>query len=145
MNIQRTLVVTKMCLVALVMTLFWVGRAQAQGTNTALLGKFTVSQKIRWGRSVLRPGRYTMIVASTGSPVVVKVQNDDTGESFRVVTGVHEERTTGPNALLLQGKNGEQLVHSLSLPEVGMVLIYDVHPRTGSRCACEPSRARPAC
>ena len=42
-----------------------------------------------------------------------------------MVTGVHEERTTGPNALLLQWKNGQQLVRSLSLPELGMVLIYE--------------------
>jgi hypothetical protein len=48
-------VLAKMCLVALVMTLLWVGKAQAQGTNTAFLGRFTVSQQIRGGKSVLRP------------------------------------------------------------------------------------------
>ena len=125
MNIQRTLAVAKMCVVALLTTVLLVGRAQAQGTNTAFLGKFTVGQTISWGKSVLRPGHYTIIIASSSNPVVVRVQNDDNGESFRVVTGVHEERTTGPNALFLQWKNGQQLVQTLSLPEVGMVLIYE--------------------
>jgi hypothetical protein len=123
MRTHRALAATKMFRVALVMTFLLVGRAEAQGTDMAFLGKFTVSQKIHWGKSVLRPGHYTMIIASSGNPVIVKVQNEDTGESFRVVTGVHEERTTGPNALLLQWKNGQQLVHSFSLPELGMVLI----------------------
>lgn len=125
MRTHRALAPTKMFLVALVMTLLLVGRAQAQGTDMVLLGKFTVSQQIHWGKSVLRPGHYTIIIASSSNPVIVKVQNEDTGESFRVVTGVHEERTKGPNALLLQWKNGQQLVHSLSLPELGMVLIYE--------------------
>ena len=125
MRTHRALAATKMFLVALVMTLLLFGRAQAQGTDMVLHGKFTVSQTIHWGKSVLPPGHYTMIIASTSNPVIVKVQNEDTGESFRVVTGVHEERTTGPNALLLQSKNGQQLVHSLSLPELGMALIYE--------------------
>ena len=125
MRTHRALAPTKTFLVALIMTLLLVGRAQAQGTDMVLLGKFTVSQKIHWGKSVLRPGHYAMIIASTRNPVVVKVQNEDTGESFRVITGVREERSTGSNALLLQWKNGQQLVHSLCLPELGMVLIYE--------------------
>ena len=125
MRTHRAVAATKMFLVALGMTLLLFGKAQAQGTDMVLLGKFTVSQMIHWGKSVLPPGHYTMIIASTSNPVIVKVQNEDTGESFRVVTGVHEERTKGPNALLLQRKNGQQLVHSLSLPELGLVLIYE--------------------
>jgi len=121
----RAIAITKLFVAALVMTLLLVGRAQAQGADAVYHGTFTLTQQIHWGKSVLRPGHYTMTIASSGNPVIVKVQNEDTGESFRVVTGVHEERTTGPNALLLQWKNGQQLVHSLSLPELGMVLIYE--------------------
>ena len=122
---HRAPAATKMFLVALVMTLLVVGRAPAQGTDTAFLGKFTVSQKISWGKSVLRPGHYAMIIASSSNPVVVKVQNEDTGESFRVVTVVHEEKRMGTNALLLQAKDGQPTVQSLSLPEIGIVLIYE--------------------
>ena len=66
-----------------------------------------------------------MAIASSGSPVIVKVQNEDTGEAFRVATNVHREKKTGMNALLLQAKNGQPTVHSVSLPEIGMTLIYE--------------------
>jgi hypothetical protein len=126
MRTHRSLAITKMFLLALVMTLLFVGRIRAQGAaDSAYLGKFTLAKQIHWGKSVLRPGHYTIAIASSSSPVIVKVQNENTGESFRVVTAVHEEKTTGSNALLLQVKNGQPTVHSLSLPEIGMVLIYE--------------------
>jgi hypothetical protein len=55
----------------------------------------------------------------------VKVENEDTGEGFRVVTTVREETTAGTSALFLQAKNGRATVHSLSLPQLGIVLIYE--------------------
>jgi len=126
MRTHRALAVTKLFLVALVMTLLFAGRTRAQGAaDSAYIGELTLTKQIHWGKSVLRPGHYTMIISSSSSPVIVKVQNEDTGESFRVVTVVHEEKTTGSNALLLQTRNGEPTVHSLSLPEIGMVLIYE--------------------
>lgn len=125
MRAHRSLAITKMFLVALVMTLLFIGRGQAQGTDTVYRGTFTLTQQIHWGKSVLRPGHYTMTITSSGSPAIVKVQNEDTGEAFRVVTSVHEETTTGSSALFLQAKNGQPTVRSLSLPQIGMVLIYE--------------------
>jgi len=115
-----------MFLVALVITPLFVGSARAQGTaDSAYLGKFTLTHQICWGRSLLRPGHYTLTITSSSSPVIVKVQNEDTGESFRVITSVHEEKTSGINGLFLRTKNGQRTVHSLSVPEIGMVLIYE--------------------
>ena len=125
MRTHRVLAVTKMFLVALVMTPLFVSTARAQGSDTVYRGTFTLTQQINWGKSVLHPGHYTMTIASIGNPAIVKVQNEDTGEGFRVVTGVREETTAGTSALFLQAKNGRATVHSLSLPQLGIVLIYE--------------------
>jgi len=128
----RAIAITKLFLLALVMALLSISRAQAQGTDTVYRGTFALTQQIHWGKSALRPGHYTMTIASTGNPAIVKVQNEDTGEAFQVVTSVREETTAGTNALLLQAENGQPTVYSLSLPQLGMVLIYEparVHER----------------
>ena len=126
MQIHRALAVARMFLMALAITPLFVGSARAQGAaDSAYIGKFTLTQQIHWGKSVLRPGHYTMAIASSGSPVIVKVQNEDTGEAFRVATNVYREKKTGMNALLLQAKNGQPTVQSVSLPEIGMTLIYE--------------------
>ena len=144
MRTHRVLAATKLFLVALVMTLLFVGRTRAQGTaDSAYLGKLTLVKQIHWGRSILNPGHYTMIIASSGNPVVVKVQNEDTGESFRVVTVVHEGITAGGNSLILQTKNGQPTVHALSLPEIGMVLIYEPAPKREPVLEAHASQAVP--
>jgi hypothetical protein len=120
----RAIAMTKLFVTALVMTLLLVGRAQAQGVDTVYRGTFTLTQPIHWGESVLRPGQYTMTIASIGNPAIVKVQNEDSGEAFLVVTTVREETTAGTSALFLQVKDGRVAVHSLSLPQLGIVLIY---------------------
>lgn len=125
MQSHRVLAVTKMFLLALVMTPLFVSSARAQGADTVYRGKFTLTQQINWGKSVLRPGHYTMTIASIGNPAVVKVENEDTGEGFRVVTAAREETTGGANVLFLQAKNGRATVHSLALPQLGVVLIYE--------------------
>ena len=127
MKNRQAIAITKLFVAALVLTLLFVGRAQAQ-TDTVYRGTFTLAQQIHWGKSVLRPGHYTISIKSSGSPAIVKVENEDTGEGFRVVTGIHKETTTGPSALLLQAKNGQQTVQSLSLPQLGKVLIYESTP-----------------
>lgn len=128
MRTNRVLAIARMFLVALVVAPLFVSSARAQGVDTVYRGAFTLTQQINWGKSVLRPGHYTMTIASIGNPVVVKVENEDTGESFRVVTGVREETTAGASALFLQAKNGGAAVQSLSLPQVGIVLIYESGP-----------------
>ena len=126
MEMYRALSVARIFLVALVITPLFVWSGRAQGTaDSAYLGKFTLKQQIRWGKSSLCPGHYTLTITSSSSPVIVKVQNEDTGESFRVMTSIREEKTSGVNGLFLQAKNGQRTVHSLSVPEIGMVLIYE--------------------
>jgi len=126
MEMYRALSVARIFLVALVITPLFVWSGRAQGTaDSAYLGKFTLTQQIHWGKSSLPPGHYTLTIVSSSSPVIVKVQNEGTGESFRVVTSIHEEKTSGVNGLFLQAKNGQQTVHSLSVPEIGMVFIYE--------------------
>jgi len=60
-----------------------------------------------------------------------------------VVTAVHNGITTGSNALLLQAKNGQPTVQSLSLPEIGIVLIYEPAPRSEPVLEAHASQAVP--
>jgi hypothetical protein len=122
---DRPLARTGLFLVALMMIFLLVDGTKVQAAESVYFGKFILVQQIHWGRSVLRPGHYTMAIVSSTNPVIVKVQNEETGESFRVATVIREEKTTGSDALLLHARNGELTVHSLSLPEIGMVLIYE--------------------
>src|SRR6266700_4026407 len=113
----------KMLLATLVMSLLCVGTVQAQ--FPVYRGKFTLPYQVHWGMSVLEPGDYTITIQSTGIPIIALISKADGTGGTRVVTGVRDQPTNGVNALLLKHKDGELTVHSLSLADLRMVLIYD--------------------
>jgi hypothetical protein len=109
----------------LLASLFFAGTARAQGQSPAYAGKFTLTQQVRWGKDVLQPGAYTITIKSTGSPLVASIRNADGDAVTHVVSGARTGSTDGVNALLLKEKDGQLTVHSLTLADLGMVLIYD--------------------
>jgi len=115
----------KMLLAALVLSLLFVGTARAQGDLTVYFGKFTLAQEVQWGKSVLQPGDYTITIKSTAFPVIALVQKVDGHAAIRVMSGARDDKTNGVNALLIKEKDGQPTVHSLSLAQLGMVLVYD--------------------
>jgi hypothetical protein len=112
-----------MLLTSLVVSLLCIGTAQAE--LSVYRGKFTLPYQVYWGKSVLEPGDYTITILSTRIPIVASIHKADGSGGILVVTGVHGQPTNGVNALLLKDKGGQLTVHSLSLANLGMVLIYD--------------------
>ena len=125
MRTNQILTGIKMMLATLVLSLLFVGTARAQGDLTVYFGKFTLTQQVQWGKSVLPPGNYTITIKSTTLPVIALVQKDDGHAAIRVMSGVRDVKTNGVNALLVKEKDGQPTVHSLSLAQLGMVLVYD--------------------
>ena len=112
-------------LAALLTSLFFVGTARAQGQSPAYVGKFTLTNQIHWGKSVLQPGNYTITFKSTGTPIIASIYNVDGNAVTFVMSGARSVNTNGMNALLIKEKDGQLRVHSLALADLGMILIYD--------------------
>jgi len=124
MQRNRKLAETTLLLAALLTSLFFVGTTQAQGLP-AYIGKFTLPYQVRWGGSVLRPGDYTFTIKSTKSPMIALVRTADGDAVTYVMNGSLSGHTNGVNALLIRERDGQLIVHSLALADLGVVLIYD--------------------
>jgi hypothetical protein len=125
MRTHQNTVGIRMMLIAVVMSLFLATTAQGQTDLPVYRGKFTLTDQVRWGKSVLGPGDYTITIQSSGTPTIALVSKADGTAGFRVVSTIRSGPASGVNALLAQDKDGQLTVHSLSLADVGMVLIYD--------------------
>jgi hypothetical protein len=112
-------------LAALVMSLLCVGTIQAQTDLPVCRGEFTLPYQVQWGKSVLQPGDYTITIQSFGTPSIAKISKSDGRGGIMVVARVHGEPRRGVNALLVKDKDGQLTVHSLSLANLKMMLIYD--------------------
>jgi hypothetical protein len=117
---------TLFLVVSLLVSLFSCGTASAQRGLTAHVGKFTLTHQVQWGKSVLQPGNYTITIESTGSPIIARVRKSDGEAGIFVMSAARSESTGGVNALLIKERNGQPVVHSLALADLGMLLIYDL-------------------
>jgi len=125
MQRNRNLAGRTLLLAALLMSFFLGGSTQAQAQHPAFTGKFTLPYPVRWGGNALQPGDYTLIIKSTGSPVIALVRTANGDAVTYVVSGSISGKTDGQNALLIRESRGQFVVHSLALAELGIVLVYD--------------------
>jgi hypothetical protein len=114
-----------MLVAALLTSLLSVGTARAQGQSPAYVGTFTLTNQIHWGKGVLQPGNYTIIINSISNPMIALVRKADGDALTYVMSRARSENTSGRNALLIKEKDGQLTVHSLALADLGLVLIYD--------------------
>jgi hypothetical protein len=113
-------------LMALMLTsLFFARPAKAQAQHPAYFGTFTLPYQIRWGGSILQPGKYSVTIKSTRSPMIALVRTVDGNAVTYVMNSSISTHTNGENALLLREKKGQFVVHSLALADLGVVLIFD--------------------
>jgi hypothetical protein len=105
--------------------LFSTRPAQAQAQRPAFFGTFTLPYEVRLGGSVLPPGRYSISIKSTGSPMIALVRTADGNAVTYVVSGSVNTHSNTMNALLIREDRGQFVVHSLALADLGLVLIYD--------------------
>ena len=107
---------------ALLMSLFFIATSQAQ----IFAGKFKLTDQVQWGKTVLQPGEYTVIVGSVSSMPGLMLVSDSKGRTVaRFMSGIDSGKTSARNALLIKEKGGHMHVYSLELASLGKVLIYD--------------------
>ena len=74
MQRTRRLAVLEVFLAALLASTSLIPTAQAQAQRPAFFGTFTLPYQVRWGGSVLPPGKYSVTIKSTGSPMIASVK-----------------------------------------------------------------------
>src|SRR5215469_8249351 len=88
-TMQRTgnLAVTAMFLAALLASFSFVRSARAQAQRPAFFGTFTLPYHARWGGSVLSPGKYSVTIKSTGSPMIALIRTAEGNAVTYVMNG----------------------------------------------------------
>ncbi len=125
MTRNQRMVGSTLLLVALLTSLFFAGTARAQGQSPAYVGKFTLTQQIHWGKTVLQPGKYKVTINSTAAPIIGTIRTVAGDGVSIVMSQARTENKNGVNGLLIKEKDGQPTVHSLAISDLGMVLIYD--------------------
>jgi hypothetical protein len=110
---------------ALLASFFFAGAARAQEQRPAFAGEFTLPYEAHWGKCVLPPGNYSITIKSTGTPMIALVRTADGEAVTYVMNGAVETHPNGQNALLIKERQGQRIVHSLALNDLGVVLIYE--------------------
>jgi len=114
-----------LALAASLTSLFFAGAARAQGQSPAYVGEFKLTHQIRWGKTVLQPGKYTVSLNSTVGPTIGTIRTVAGDGVSIVMSQARIENKNGVNGLLIKEKDGQPTVHSLAISDLGMVLIYD--------------------
>jgi hypothetical protein len=110
---------------ALLTSLFFAGTARAQGQSPAYVGKFTLTQQIHWGKTVLQPGKYKVTINSTVASNIGTIRTVAGDGVSIVMSQARTGNKNGVNGLLIKEKDGQPTVHSLAIADLGVVLIYD--------------------
>ena len=116
---------SKMLVTTLFVSLLSIVAMHAQSGVPIYKGRFTLAQPIQWNTTILQPGDYMITIQSTATPILALISTASGRPVARVVNRSRSDSTVGKNALLLQEKNGRLRVHSLALPDLGMVVVYD--------------------
>jgi len=121
----QALAVSKMLFTALGFSLIVAGFAQAQVDMPVFTGKFTLTNQVQWGNTVLQPGNYTVSIGSHVGSTLALVR-DGKGRAVGIFTNpIDSGKTTDRNALLIKTKDGQLHVYCLELASLGRVLVYD--------------------
>lgn len=101
-------------------TLISVAGASAQ--TSGFVGTFTLPHEVLWGAAVLPPGGYTIRMSSIHAPGFVRSTDGKTQAIvFTVASGDAEK---GNPSLTIMTQGGKRKVVSMSLPAVGLSLVY---------------------
>jgi len=120
------------------------GTVSAQTAAEGYIGKFTLQSPVHWGKTVLKPGSYTITIQSTRLPVIASICDSQGRAVTHVASSARSGRTDGLNALLIEEKgDGQSRVYSLALAELGMELIYGPAPVPGKTENARFSRTVP--
>jgi hypothetical protein len=121
----RGLAVRKMLFAALGVSVLFTAIAQAQLGIPAFTGKFRLTTPVTWGEIVLRPGDYTITIASMNSPAAALITDGSGRPVARFMSGIDDGKTSTRTALLISKQGGQMRVYALALASQEKLLIYD--------------------
>ena len=110
---------------ALLVSVVLIATSQAQADIPVFTGKFTLTNQVYWGSTVLQPGDYTVsIVSHVGS--FLALVRDGKGRAVGIFANpIDSGKTTDRNALLIKEKGGQLHMYCLELSSLRTVLVYD--------------------
>lgn len=121
------LAISKMLLAALgvCLVVFVAGTTHASSDLPIFTGKFTLTNQVQWGQTILQPGNYTVIIKSHGSETFAFVRDNKGRAAGIFMSQIDDGKTPGGDTLLLREKGGQLRVYSLALGSLGRMLVYD--------------------
>jgi hypothetical protein len=99
----------------------------AAAAPAAFQGRFKLSHEVRWGKAVLPPGKYLLRV-EYGPKTLVTIGEAKSGKAIAFLVSLASEGNKDrkeESALLIGTRDGRPTVHSLRLPELDVVLLFD--------------------
>ena len=99
--------------------------AGAVGANAqnSFTGKVQLTSKVRWGKSVLPAGVYSLSIPSFEAPVRLYIQSTD-GKTAAIAVAQIANPEPGGNFVFITGTGSDRLVRSMNLPPLGCSLVY---------------------
>lgn len=89
--------------------------AHAQGTRVTFKGKFTLPYEVRWGKSILPPGEYSMTVSAGSSlPDFVTLRSQD--KTAIVLVGETSRCESCTGELVVVWSKGKRAIRAMELP-----------------------------
>jgi hypothetical protein len=100
--------------------------AAAIGANAqnSFTGKVRLTSEVRWGKSVLPAGEYSLSIASFERPVRVVIQSNDGKMAAIAITETISDPEPGGSHIFITGVGSNRQVRSLNLPQLGGLLVY---------------------
>jgi len=99
--------------------------AGAVGANAqnSFTGKVQLTSEVRWGKSVLPAGEYSLSIPSFEAPVRLYIQSVN-GKTAAIAVAQIANPEPGGNFVLVTGTGSDRLVRSMNLPPLGCSLVY---------------------
>jgi hypothetical protein len=94
--------------------------ANAQNSFT---GKVQLPSEVRWDKSVLPAGEYSLSIPSFQAPVRLYIQSMD-GKTAAIAVAQIANPEPGGNSIFVTGTGSNRLVRSMNLPQLGCSLVY---------------------
>jgi hypothetical protein len=121
-NVPKT---TKVALLAIVLLATCLSASSANA-QSALNGKFTLTEKAYWGAGVIPAGDYQLSITATGLPSTVVIRNATSGNTVaKLFLQVRESSTKGESELLIGTRGKQRVIYALRVPQLGMVFVSD--------------------
>ncbi len=86
-------------------------------------GRFSLPYEVRWGQAILPAGEYLVRFVDVQTRVFVVIQDAKSGKDVAYLSPVTSSEARGTSALFITDE-GERVVHSLRVAELGEIFIY---------------------